>query len=384
MSGLEKVLDCPEMTAIAASRADAIRESFMPMANMVGLFEERYAAIMQDAGAGITKQVMASARRLRLDIAKVRTETERVRKAEKEESLRCGKAIDGVANILKWAIMEKEKRLQEIEDTAERMEKARLDHIRAQRMELVEPYLDGESVAHDLASLADDVWEAYLSLKKQRHQERLEAEALAKARAEEKARAEAEERERIRQENARLKAEAEERERLAKEERRKAEEERRKAEEAANAEIRRLEEQARKEREAAELTLRIEKERAEEAARLVREAADAERRRLEEQAQKEREAAEAEKKRVEEKARLDREAAEAKIRAIEEQVRADAERRSMIASMTVVDVADALRAVGSRSGLDSLIMAIKLSGMVEEKEVGIVELIKNVFEGGVK
>ncbi|MBU2249183.1 MAG: hypothetical protein KKD77_20720, partial [Gammaproteobacteria bacterium] len=174
------------------------------------------------------KADMALARTGRLFLREKRIAIEKTRKELKEQALREGKAIDGIANVLKALIepieeyLDKQERFVEIRAA----EKAEADRIEAERK------AEEEQIARE--------------------------------------KAEAEERERIRQENERLKLEAEERERQAAADRARAE-----------AERKALEEQARKEREAAQ-----------ERERIAKEKADAEKLALEEKARKEREAAE--------------------------------------------------------------------------------------------
>jgi len=132
---------------------------------------------------------MQMARTGRLFLKEKRVAIERTRKQLKEQSLREGKAIDGIANVLKALIVP-------IEEYLERQEK-------------------------------------FVEIKAAEEAERKRIEAEKKAEEERIARekAEAEERERIRKENERLRKEAEEREKQLAEERAKAEAERKKIEE---------------------------------------------------------------------------------------------------------------------------------------------------------
>ena len=121
--------------------------------------------------------MMAAARELRLEIKNRRVEVEKKRKELKEDALREGKAIDGIANVIKGVIVP------------------------------IEKYLDEQ--------------EHYVDIKRQAEEEerRRKAEELLRQQEAEEA-----ERQRIaaeeqRKENERLKAEAEERERKAAEER---------------------------------------------------------------------------------------------------------------------------------------------------------------------
>jgi hypothetical protein len=182
---------------------------------------------------------MQMARNGRLFLRDKRIAVEKARKELKEQSLREGRAIDGIANVLKALIVP------------------------------IEDYLESQ--------------EKYVEIKFEREQEakraeierRMEEERIAEEKKVEAARI-AEEK-RIRDENERLRIEAEKREKEIVEERRQAEAERKQIEDAAQKE-REAAEKARKEAEQKALT---EKRTIEERARKEREEADEKRKELE-------------------------------------------------------------------------------------------------------
>lgn len=203
------------------------------------------------------KAEMEMARTGRLFLKEKRIAIENSRKKLKEDALREGKAIDGIANVLKALIVPIEEYLDEQEHFVEREQEKK---EAAMRLEI---------------------------------EKRMEEERIAKEKAE------AEERERIRLENERLKKEAIEKERQIAEERKKQEavlaaerakaeaernkqaaiiaEERKKAEAEkakAEAEKRAVEEKARKEKAEQERKIAEEKEKVEKAKRKAKEAAD--------------------------------------------------------------------------------------------------------------
>lgn len=199
------------LKTVEASRAEQIRNTFLPMATMLESFEAAYNEIIEASKAGIDGPLTAKAKRLRIDIGRVRIETEKTRKAEKEESLRAGKAIDGVANVLKWAVTDKENKLKEIEDHFEIIEQKKKEALQAERVASLSQYVD-DVEGRDLSTMDDDVWAAYLTTKKKDFDDRIEAERKAAEEKAEREKAEAEERARIKAENDKLKAEAAERE----------------------------------------------------------------------------------------------------------------------------------------------------------------------------
>jgi len=232
--------DAPELQSIEKSKAEHIKATFEPMAIMLAEFEASYLEVINEAGEGITKDVTAKAKRLRIDIGKVRIATEKLRVAQKEEYLRAGKAIDGVSNILKWAVGDKEAKLKEIENHFQIQEQKRLETLQTERAEKLSRYVE-DAYERNLSEMDEEVWTIYLASKKKDYEDRIAAEKKAEQDRIAKEKADAEERERFRAENERLKKEAEERERLAKVE----------ADKRARAEAKRIakEEAERKERE---------------------------------------------------------------------------------------------------------------------------------------
>jgi len=173
-------LDAPELQVIEKSKAEAIRAIFEPMVTMLQEFEDAYNSIVNASSKEITKELTNAAKRLRIDIGKVRIETEKVRKEQKEEYLRAGKAIDGVSNILKWAVTDKENRLKEIEDYFEIQEQERLEKLQSDRAAKLSKYVE-DADERNLASMDDDVWNAYFATKKGEYEDRIDAERKAEA-----------------------------------------------------------------------------------------------------------------------------------------------------------------------------------------------------------
>jgi hypothetical protein len=148
-----------ELKGIEKSKADQIRSVFQPMADMLDHFDAAYDEVM---GMEQSEEKSAKAKRLRLDIAKIRIEADKRRKEMKEEYLRAGKAIDGTANILKWAVTDKENSLKEIELYYQRIEEERLKKLQEDReAELAKYDFDGSSM--DLSGMVDAVWNNFLT-----------------------------------------------------------------------------------------------------------------------------------------------------------------------------------------------------------------------------
>ena len=201
------VLETPELKGVEPSKAAAIKAVFEPMVQMLEGMEAAYNSVMNEAKEGITPEVMAKAKNIRLAIAKVRTTTEASRKEQKSQYLVAGKAIDGVANILKFAVSEKEDNLKKIETHFERIEAERIARIKAEREELLKPFVEDVTV-YDLGRMEAEVWNIFLGKKEIQYREAIEAERTEKRLQAERMQKLAD-MEKIEKENARLKAELE-------------------------------------------------------------------------------------------------------------------------------------------------------------------------------
>lgn len=213
---------------------------------------------------------MKAARAARLKLKDIRVESEKARKALKEDSLRMGKAIDNVAKVIAMLTEPEEARLEEAEQFAARAEQARKHQLRTTREALLRPF--GIDTTHyDLGSMPEPTFASLLDSTRIAHEARIAAAAKAEADRIAAEKAAREEQERIRAENERLRAEREAQERAAAAERAKAEAERKAIEAKHAAERKAADDKARAEREAAEAKLRAEREARE---KLEREAAE--------------------------------------------------------------------------------------------------------------
>ena len=187
------------------------------------------------------RELMTLARNKRLELRDVRIETENLRKRLKEQSLRTGKAIDGMANIIKFLIVPVEEHLELQEKFIELKIEKELSLLAEKRTQELEQY-EVITTDYDLRNMSEEGYKQLLN------NSRIAFEAKqAKAKEEEEAKEEedkrqAEEQERIRKENEKLRKENEKKqkeqeklqEKLKKEAdaKRKIEEELRKKEEA--------------------------------------------------------------------------------------------------------------------------------------------------------
>lgn len=159
--------ELPELKLIGTSKADQILNTFQPMAERLKEFEAEFHSIITEAEKGITNEVSARARRLRMDCyVAIRTDTGKAKDKAKRLIKLEDKAIMSVHNMVVWATTEHEQKLKEIEDHDKIQEQKRMTELQNKRVELLSPYVQ-DAHERDLGNFPEDVWEAYLSSKKQ-------------------------------------------------------------------------------------------------------------------------------------------------------------------------------------------------------------------------
>lgn len=109
--------------------------------------------------------LMLAAREKRLELKNVRVEVEKTRKELKEQSLREGRAIDGVANVIKALIVPVEEHLEKQEKYAELKEAERLEKRHAERVEKLSKYVDDVSL-YTLKDMSNEAFKKLLESSK--------------------------------------------------------------------------------------------------------------------------------------------------------------------------------------------------------------------------
>lgn len=265
-----------QQVGLAESDFEILKAAFSPY------FENAEKALSKAGAIEVTDATQVTeirlARALRLELRTIRTSAENTRKQLKENSLRTGKAIDGMCNVIKFMVEPVEQKLLDMELFAVRKEAERKAGIKSDREDQIR-HLGIDPAMYQVGEINES---AFLQLIKYLQAAKAAREAAAaKAEADriEAARIKAEEDRRIREENTRLKVEAEAREKAANSERDKLAAQARAAAEKARKERESIELKAKKEREAIEAKADTERKEADAALlkeRKAREAIEAE------------------------------------------------------------------------------------------------------------
>lgn len=193
-------------------------DSFSPIFQKAKEIAARASTIKVDDASQLTE--MAQARSTRLEMRQLRIEADKLRKKLKEDSLRYGKAVQGVYNVIEFFVVPIEERLQEQEDFAKIQEAKRMEALREERNAKIVPLQKYMPPLGDLALMSEEHFLRLIAMAEKMKSD--EEEKIAKEQAEKEA-AELraiEEREAQRKENERLKIEAEEARKKAEEEKR--------------------------------------------------------------------------------------------------------------------------------------------------------------------
>jgi hypothetical protein len=150
------------------------------------------------------KDEMKSAREMRLTLKDIRVNADKKRKELKEDSLRYGKAVQTVYNIIESTINPIEKYLEEQERFPEIQEEKRKDELRKQRSADISPYSEFVPFGIDLGVITEDDYQKLLAGAILQQKASIEA----KKQRIEKEKNEAVEREKLRIENEKLRQEA--------------------------------------------------------------------------------------------------------------------------------------------------------------------------------
>lgn len=273
MTETQIVLIDPKEYGLEELKASQIEQSFAPK-----LVERNgYVAVYEQLlTKEITKEVSKEAGDLRKKLVKVRTGIADIHKTEKAFYLASGRYVDALKNKLTLPIEQMEEQLYDIEKHYENIEKQRIEDLHNERLALISAFVL-DTTGLSFGTMEQDVFDAYLTAKKQAHADKIAEELKAEQERIEREEKEAAEREAQRLENIRLKEEADKREAQIKAERAEA---------------------ARKQKQLDD-KLAAEKAAADEALRIEREKADTERKRIEAENQAKLAAERAEREKIE-------------------------------------------------------------------------------------
>lgn len=206
------ILTVIEESKVEKETALTLQNAFSPFFNQAKEWAEKAKEIVVTDVSQVEE--MKKAREARLFLKEIRINADKKRKELKEDSLRYGKAVQGVYNVIEYLITPIEKHLEDQEKFAEVLKEKMETELKIKRESELAPYAEFVPAGVNLAKILEDDFIKILNGAKAQHQMKIEADKKAEEDRIAKEKADAEEREKVRLENEKLKAEAEERERL--------------------------------------------------------------------------------------------------------------------------------------------------------------------------
>ena len=161
----------------------------------------------------IDEKVCQQAKTIRLKLVKNRTRGDEIHTELKSTLLLRTKAIDGVRNVYKLQISEREAKLKEIETHFERIEQQKKEELHKQRVEELSKYVEDVSI-YNLAVMGDEGFDELVKNSKTVFDNKVAEDKRLEEKRVEKEKLDQIEREKIEIENEKLKKEAEERDKL--------------------------------------------------------------------------------------------------------------------------------------------------------------------------
>ncbi len=228
-----KALAIIQESELSSDEATSLKNALTPFFEQADEWVTKAKTLKVTDESQITE--MTEARKARLALKDIRVNLEKKRKELKEESLRKGKAIDGMANILKFLIEPIEEYLEKQEKFVEIRETERKAKLEAERKIALEQ-LGVDTAFYDLKEMPQATFDQLVAQAEESKRLKDEAEKRAEQERLDREKKEAEEREAQKIENERLKKEAEAREAELKKEREEKAKLEREAKEKAEAE----------------------------------------------------------------------------------------------------------------------------------------------------
>lgn len=165
-----------ELELVSSESQNNLKEIFNPFFEQAQEWKEKAELINVTSLDQI--EDMSNAREARLALKKIRTTVENKRKELKEESLRKGKAIDGIANVIKYLIVPIEDHLQKQEDFI-KLENERIENEKIEKRTSELNKYEVNCQFFDLGKMPDEDYENLLTSSKKQYEDKKEAERLA-------------------------------------------------------------------------------------------------------------------------------------------------------------------------------------------------------------
>ncbi len=173
---LVKVIESSELKS---ETSNFIKEKFLPFFEQAEEWKEKARTLTVTDVSQIREMKMA--REARLALRDIRINADKTRKTLKEDSLRYGKAVQGVYNVIDFLIVPIEKHLEEQEKFVEILEAKRKAELKAKREIELQPFEEFVILDLDLANMNEENYQKLLNGAKLQLQEKIDVEKKVEA-----------------------------------------------------------------------------------------------------------------------------------------------------------------------------------------------------------
>jgi len=154
------------------SMAESIASNFVPF---MGEVQEQI-ELLKPLEMGNPEHVEI-AKRVSIDLGRIRSRKDAVKKEQKDYYLKVGRFIDALSNTVEGMITLTQDEAKEHAKYFENLEKQRLEKLKADRLALISPYMENPPLGLDLIS--EDTFQIMLTGAKKSYEDRIEAARIA-------------------------------------------------------------------------------------------------------------------------------------------------------------------------------------------------------------
>jgi hypothetical protein len=158
----EALVKVVQEAGLAESTGKSLLNSFVPFIEQLEQWKEKAKNLVVTAED--QKEEMQQARDARIALKGLRVAADKKRKELKEDSLRYGRAVQGVYNVIEYEIKPIEEHLEKQEKFVELQEEKRKLELQLQRQAKIEPLQEYFPEGIDLAVINDDAFEKLLAM----------------------------------------------------------------------------------------------------------------------------------------------------------------------------------------------------------------------------
>lgn len=210
METIQNLITTIDSIGLESQTKEYIQNKFLPFLQQAQEWKEKASALIVTHESQVNEMKMA--RISRLALKEIRVKADKTRVELKEDSIKYGKAVQSIYNLIASQIEPIEKHLQEQEDFVKIKEQKRKEELKVIRLNELQPFIDFVPYGLSLGELTEEDYQKTLYGAKLQYEAKIESDKKAEEERLLKEQQEKEERERIRLENEKLKEEAKKKE----------------------------------------------------------------------------------------------------------------------------------------------------------------------------